>query len=324
VLRYLNRLMADRKFDVIDFAEYGAEGFAYQLDRTVWNFAPVVVQLHGPIAMFAQRIGWPERGSEFEQVGAFMEGVSIQNADALMACSANIADYTAARYSIPRDQIDVVHCGVDADAFTPRTGDAKDQNPIVLFVGNVAANKGILTVFDAALAARSRHPRLQLYILGKGDPELLESLRARSRDAGHGDLIGFAGFVRNRSELPEYYRRAAVFTSPATHEVGVANVYIEAMACGCPVIAANTGGAPEAVVNGQTGLLVPPGDVAAMTCALDAILSDRSRRQQMGAAGRKRVDSYFAMDHYIQRVLHTYNRAIEVGQRKLAALESNS
>src|SRR5437763_1700944 len=63
VLGQLHRLMEVVAFDVLDFPEYGAEGFAYQLDRTPWNWAPVVVQLHAPLAMFVEHIGWPERGA---------------------------------------------------------------------------------------------------------------------------------------------------------------------------------------------------------------------------------------------------------------------
>src|SRR5436309_3436269 len=60
IFRYLRPLTSKVAFDVIDFAEYGAEGFAYQLDRNPHDWIPVVVQLHGPLSMFAKRIGWPE------------------------------------------------------------------------------------------------------------------------------------------------------------------------------------------------------------------------------------------------------------------------
>ena len=105
VLRHLHGLMQTTAFDVIDFAEYGAEGFAYQLDRTPWNWAPVVVQLHAPLAMFAEYMGWPEKNSEFYRVGTLMEGASLRQADALMACSANIANFTAEFYGVPRNSI---------------------------------------------------------------------------------------------------------------------------------------------------------------------------------------------------------------------------
>src|SRR5438445_107521 len=175
VLRQMHNLMPVATFDVIDFAEYGAEGFAYPLDRVPWNWAPVVVQLHGPLAMLARHMGWPEQDSEFCRAGSFMEGTSIRLADGLMACSANIADFTAEFYGVARESIDVVHC----------------------------------------------------------------------------------------------------------------------------------------VVDGETGILVPPRDVDATVRALDTILSERDLRGRMGEAGRRRVEDYFAMDKYILRILTAYQRTME-------------
>jgi glycosyltransferase involved in cell wall biosynthesis len=321
VFRHLGDLKRETAFDVIDFAEYGAEGFAYQLDRSSWNWVPIVVQLHGPLAMFVERIGWPERESDFARVGAFVEGESIRHADALMACSTNIADFVAQQYDIDRATIDVVHCGVDADTFLPTNRDRSPSAPIVLFVGNLAGNKGIHTVFNAVLNVRARYPNIRLQILGKGDPALVRRFQQQAAAAGAEQNIEFAGFVADRGALPQFYRDATVFCSPAQHEVGVANVYIEAMSCGCPVIAANTGGAPEAVLDGVCGLLVPPGDIDAMTRALDRVLGDSAFSRRLGEGGRRRVNEYFAMDKYIQRVLATYEKAIVRSHKKLRSIQ---
>jgi len=319
-LRHLHELMQSNAFDVVDFPEYGAEGFAYQLDRVPWNWAAVAVQLHGPLAMFARHIGWPDGDCDFYRVGAFMEGVSIKLADGLMACSANIADFTAEFYGVSRDSIDVVHCGVDAEAFRPEDEpECRPAEPVLLFVGNIAANKGVDTVFEAVMRLRSKYPGIRLRILGKCDDSLAEEFKSRARGEGAGANIELRGFV-DRAALPEIYRRADVFCSPAQHEVGVANVYIEAMACGCPVVACTTGAAPEAVMDGQTGILVPPRDVEALTAALERLFSDSSLRRRMGEAGRRRVEEYFAMDKYILRVLGVYEKTIERSRLKLREL----
>src|ERR1051326_4146038 len=149
VLRELRRLMQEQAFDVIDFPEYGAEGFAFQLDRTQWNWVPIVVQLHAPLAMFIEHIGWPQRNSDLARVGEMMEKYSITQADALMSCSANIADFTASHYGIARRDIDVVHCGVDAATFHPLPNSSRTARPVVLFVGNIVHNKGIGVLFEA-------------------------------------------------------------------------------------------------------------------------------------------------------------------------------
>lgn len=321
VLRHIHHLMRTTPFDVIDFAEYGAEGFAYQLDREPWNWVPVVVQLHAPLAMFASYMGWPEEDSEFYRVGAFMEGLSIRLADGLMACSANIANFTASFYGVARDSIDVIHCGVDAEAFRPLDQDAPaSPRPTVLFVGNIAANKGVETVLEAVLRLRFKYPNVRLQILGKCDDGLEEELLCKARAAGAGPNIEFHGFV-DRARLPEFYGRAQVFCSPAQYEGDVANVYIEAMASGCPVVASIAGAGAEAVVDGETGILVPPLDSGAVTRALDLILSNESLRRRMGESGRQLVEHYFAMDKYILRVLAAYQKAIDSSYHKLYQLK---
>jgi glycosyltransferase involved in cell wall biosynthesis len=238
-----------------------------------------------------------------------------------MACSSNIADFTADFYGIPRERIDVVHCGVDAQAFRPISDSEQNaKRPTVLFVGNIAANKGVHTALAAVLRLRSKYPAVRLQVLGTGDEEMRSALQQCVSIAGAQSNVEFHGFV-DRSRLPEFYQRATVFCSPAQHEGGVANVYLEAMASGCPVVASMAGGAPEAVAHGESGLLVPPGDVGAVEAALDLILSNRNLARKMGRAGRRRVDEYFAMDKYIPRILRNYERAIESSHKKLKSLK---
>lgn len=323
VLRELERLTRSTRFDLINFPEYGAEGFAFQLNRSRWNWVPIVVQLHGPVTMFAERIGWPEADSSLGRVGGFMEGTSITLADSLMASSANIADFAAAKYGVARDSIDVVHCGVDCTIFSPPPEDSgRGRHPTVLFVGNITPSKGLGVVFEAVLRLRAKYPDVRLHILGKdAEGEFARTLRKRAQLEGAEANLVFGGFVGERDRLPEFYREADVFCSPAHHEVGVANVYVEAMACGCPVVASTTGGAPEAVIHEQTGLLVPPSDVLATTAALDRILGDVALRRRLGSSGRQRAEAYFAIDKYIARVLAAYEKTINRSRQKLSALK---
>jgi glycogen synthase len=306
----LQRLLEQSSFDLVDFPEYGGEGYAYLLDRMKWNHVPVVVQLHGPLTMFGERIGWPERDSDLYRMVGAMEGVAIERADALMACSANIADFVADFYDVRRTDIDVVHCGVDLAAFPEREPATAPARPTVLFVGNVAKNKGVSVVCEAVLALRQKYPDVLLRIVGRADEDFADDLMERVRDVDGDENVRYEGFVRDRRMLPSYYREASVFASPAEHEVGVANVYIEAMAASCPVVAATTGGASEAVIDGETGVLVPPEDPAATAAALDAVLGDDALRRRLGSAGRERAEAYFGMEPYIERVLATYGKAL--------------
>ena len=324
VLHSLYRLTQKNQFDLINFPEFGAEGFAFQANRTAANWVPIVVQLHAPLAMLAERMGWPEKNTSFYRTAAFMEGESIRLADGWMASSANIANFVAEFYEIPRGEIDVVHCGIDCDMFRPGVEEGmRNDRPTVLFVGNVTPSKGISTVFEAVLRLRRRFPNILLQVVGKGD-ELWNEMVVRARRDGAEGNLQRVPFVKERKEISELYRRAHVFASPADHENGVANAYVEAMACGCPVIASTTGGAPEAVTDGESGILVAPQDVDATVAALDQLLGNEALARRLGAAGRRRAEKYFAREHYINRVLAAYQKTINRSQEKLASLKAQN
>lgn len=310
VLEGLQALLADREFDLINFPEYGGEGVAFQLNRSTDRWTPVIVQLHAPLEMFAERTGWPERSSRLYRTGTFLERESIKLADGWMASSANIADFAARHYDIPRDRIDVVHCGVDCEQFRPPSELPTARRPTVLFAGTVAESKGIVTVAEAVLRLRSRYPDILLRVAGK-ENALLRKLCDRAAAAGAASSIEAVGFLQDRLAIVDLFQQADVFASPAEQEHGVANVYVEAMACGCPVIAGDAGGAPEAVTDGETGFLVAPSDVTAVAAAIDRVLEDRALRRRLGAAARRRVEDYFARDRYIERVLSAYRATIE-------------
>jgi glycosyltransferase involved in cell wall biosynthesis len=322
VLHCVHRLHAHRPFDLVNFPEYGADGFAYQLNRTAHNWVPVIVQLHGPVTMLAERMKWPDKESNFYRTASFMEGESIRLADGWMASSSNIADFAAQRFDIPRSRIDVIHCGIDSRQFQPsKHDDLNNRRPTVLFAGTISESKGITTVFAAVLGLRSRFPEILLRIVGN-ENELSKGLLAKAKDAGAEKNIEWRPFVRDRARVVELFQNADVFASPCDHENGVANVYIEAMACGCPVVAANTGGAPEAVIDGRTGFLVPPRDSEATAAAIEQVIGDYTVRNRMGGAARQHVVEYFAQERYIERVLLAYERTIEHSREKLHRLQA--
>ena len=322
VFRHLRALEQQYSFDLINFAEHAGEGYVYQLDRAPWAWTPVVVQLHGPLALFAEWMGWPEAGSDLYRVGTHMEEMTIGLADGLMASSAHIADFASDHYGIPRETIDVVHCGVDLELFKPDPRPGPEEGPpIVLFAGNVVESKGVVTVFEAVMRLRAKYPEIVLAILGPDEDELGAELREQAEELGAGANLELLGFVAERASLPPHYRRASVLCAPSKHEAGVGQVYVEAMACGCPVIAADNGGPPEAIVDGETGFLVPARDVEATTAALDRVLGDAQLRRRLGEQARRHVESYFGLEQYIGRVLTAYEHTIDRSRGRLATLE---
>ncbi|HEY1370336.1 MAG TPA: glycosyltransferase family 4 protein [Gaiellaceae bacterium] len=162
-----------------------------------------------------------------------------------------------------------------------------DEPPHVLFAGRLSREKGILELVEAARG-------LPLVVAGDGP------LRSQVPHA--------VGFVPHR-ELRSYYERAAVIACPS-HREGYGVVAREAMAYGRPVVASAVGGLVDAVEDGVTGLLVPPGNVAALRAALERLLGDEELRTRLGEAARASARERFAWDETVDRTLEAYGAAV--------------
>jgi glycosyltransferase involved in cell wall biosynthesis len=307
----LRTLGGRRGYDIVDFPDYAAEGFAHQLDRPDDDPTAIVVHLHGSLGMFSEQIGWPPPGDPLLRVGSFMEDISIETADGLLAASRSIAALTGARLGIEEGLIDVVAGAVDSDFFAPApTTGQNGRGPRLLFVGNLVANKGVATVLEAFIRLAGEHPGLSLTIAGSADGEIAGELRARAAQAGLADRVALLGFVE-REDLPGLYRSADVFAAPSQYEGGLGLVYLEAMACGLPVVATAAGGSAESIADGETGFLLERGDLDETTAAIGTLLDDPELRARMGTAGRKRVRAHFTPAPYAAKVSRAYERAIE-------------
>ena len=197
----IERLHGEVALDIVDLAEWASEGFVHLLNRADWQSIPTVVQLHGPLAMLTETIGWPEPGSPLERVGRVMEGECLRLADAVYASSRLSAQWCAKAYGLPLDDVPVWHCGVDTARFHPEAA-PRDPGPMVVFVGRLAPSKGIDDLLEAALALARRHPRLRLRLIGGGEPGYVQSLHERAGAAGHPALVETPGPVATRSCLP--------------------------------------------------------------------------------------------------------------------------
>jgi glycosyltransferase involved in cell wall biosynthesis len=263
-----------------------------------------VVHLHGPLVMFAHAIGWPEVDSEFYRVGSAMEGACLRLADRVFSSSRCSAEWVARHHGIDPRQVPVLHAGVDTELFRPRRV-ARDGRPTVVFVGNVSGNKGVEVLLDAACAIAPEFPGLRVKLIGRGKPQYEAELLGAARAAGRPDLLEFTGFVP-REQLPDHLGAADVFAAPSTYEGGPGFVYLEAMACGLPVIGCAGSGAAEVVTPGRTGLLVAPHDRAGLAGALRTVLGDVELRRALGAAARGYVEREADTRACVRRVAAFY------------------
>ena len=310
----LTELHAQHRFDIIEFPEYGAEGYAWLLNRPPEDDARVVIQLHGPLVMLAHTIGWPEIDSELYRVGTQMEGTCVRLADAVYSSSRCSAEWCARHYGLDASRVPVLHTGVDTELFR-RRHQARPERPTVVFVGKLVENKGVEILVEAACRLVSKLPGLRVKLIGRGEPRVLRRLRELAEGAGAPQLLDEVGFVE-RERLPEHLSAAHVFAAPSRYEGGPGFVYLEAMACELPVIACAGSGAAECVTPDVTGLLVPPDDVDAVAAALERLLTNDSWRETMGRRARASVVQQANAPDCIRYIESFYERVVDSPLRR--------
>ncbi len=179
----------------------------------------------------------------------------------------------------------------DAAVFRAELGLGADDL-LVVAVGNLRPGKAHRCLLDALVGLdRARVPRWHLAIAGRGREK--EPLAQAALAAGVADRVHLLG---HRDDIPAILAAADVFAMPSLFE-GLPLAILEAMFAGKPVVASAVGGIPEAIRDGIEGRLVPAGDVAALSRALDELLVDVARRAASGAAARRRAEAEFTISH---------------------------
>jgi phosphatidylinositol alpha-1,6-mannosyltransferase len=197
----------------------------------------------------------------------------------------------------------IIYPGADPTRFTPPSGiretDLTAWPPILLTAGRLVARKGIDTVLYALPALLASFPEIKYHVAGDGPDG--PRLQAITQELGLENVVTFLGQV-NDAQLLAAYQRAHLFVMPAREEVqsasleGFGIVYLEASACALPVIAGRSGGAVEAVRDGETGYLVEPQNPEALAKIVCALLQNAELRRQIGQNGRRWVETAMNWD----------------------------
>lgn len=200
------------------------------------------------------------------------------------AISESTADDLVAR-GIPRQAIRVIYCGVDTAHYTPDAG-ARSPAPTFAYLGRLRRYKGVDIVLRAF--ARLRHPHATLEIAGSGAHRSALERLARSLDLR--ERVRFLGFVTEAEKLALLRRAWALVLASPKEGWGITN--LEAAACGTPVVASDSPGLRESVRHGETGYLVPHGDVHAMSAAMERLAGAPALVQTLGHAGRRFAETF--------------------------------
>lgn len=273
---------------------------------------PAVVSLHGSGVFMGERHAFFRPALR----------AALASAASTTACSGDLARRAVALGARP-EAVTVIPYGVDTDAFRP--GDREDRGraareldiaadrPLVLAVGRLVAKKGFGCLVDAASRLAERGLKPLVVIAGGGD--LRGTLERRARDRGVEGSVRLLGPV-NRETVRQLYRASDVLAVPSVRDAagnvdGLPNVLMEGMASGLPVVASRLAGIPDVVHHGENGLLVPPGEPAALAEALERLLRSPRLRERLGTEARQRTEARFTWEAAARRYRRVLERAAE-------------
>ena len=278
--------------------------FAYRLTQFIRDERPDLVHCHsrrgadvlgGLAASFAHVPAVVSRrvdNTELRLVAGlryrpFRKVIAISEAIAAVLRDRGIEDF----------RLEVIRSAVDTEAFSQvpdcasmRREFGLDEDMIAIAAaGQLIPRKGHRHLLEAMSTLRLTHPELRLVIFGEG--YLNNQLRAQASALGLGDAVQFAGY---RDDLDALIGCFDLFVHPASAE-GLGIAVLKASAAGLAVVACDAGGLCESVVDGQTGLLVAPGDADALGQAIRTLVDDEAMRANLGAAGRERMQNEFSI-----------------------------
>lgn len=281
---------------------------------------PYVCSIKGVLAEEARcERGWPRLmlGSL-----ALLEGLNARRAPLVLSTSAYCCQRISKRYGVASERLALVPEGIDLGLWGPSSdsadqtaADAQRQPFTVLCVARQYPRKRVIDLLEAFALVRARLAAARLVIIGDG-PEH-GALRQRLEELQLGEAVRLLGALPDDAAVRQWYARSSLFCLPSEQE-GFGIVFLEAMASGLPVVSTTAAAIPEVVLDGQTGLLVPPRDPAALAEALLRLLEDQALLARLRAGGRQQVRR-FSWDRVAERFLEAVAPLLppsgEIGRR---------
>lgn len=218
---------------------------------------------------------------------------------------------------IAAERIFVAHSGIDLQRFARVAGNhlvdefnLKPAERVVINVAHLAGHKGQKYLVGAIPHVLAAIPNVRFFIIGKG--ELMSELQALSVSLGIGHALTFTGF---RNDVGAFYKIADLFVMSSVQE-GLGTAILDALALGIPVVAANAGGIPEVIKDGETGRLVEAANPQALAKGIIEMLSNVDQARAMARRGQDNVKAEFSIDAMVENNLAVYNRLLTSDSRR--------
>ena len=298
----LGRLMRRGRFEIVH-----AHSFRTELAAVLWGKllgrAPIVVRtVHNWDEFYVQ--------SRYARLAR----ASAAQLDRIVVISEAVGRYLRERGGLPGDRMTRIYYGIDVgdwgtggEAASSQPLTPNRRPPTLGIVARLAPQKGHRVLFDAMPRVLERIPSARLRVIGHEELSSVAELRAYAERRGVADRIQFEGF---RGDVPALLRELDLLVLPSFWE-GFGLVLLEAMAAGRPVVATRVGPIPEVVLDGETGLLVEPGDPEGLAGAIVRVLGDRGLAERLGRAGRARVAERFGLERMVAETEALYRDLLE-------------
>jgi glycosyltransferase involved in cell wall biosynthesis len=238
--------------------------------------------------------------------------------DHYIAVSEANARYLSEEKGLPRRKIVVIHNGCDLTRFAPShkspsglkaTLGFHEADPVLVITARLELQKGHCVLLHSLQTVHREFPQVRLVCLGEGC--LRTELESQVHDLGLEESVRFLGY---QSNVVDWVGLADLTVLPSFWE-GLPLAAIESLAVGCPVVATAVDGTPEVVIDGKTGLTVPPDDAERLAGAICRLLREPGLRKRMGEEGRRWVIEHFSQERQIRQTQELYLSAWEQGQR---------
>jgi L-malate glycosyltransferase len=296
---------------------------AWRLTRWLRDIRPAVVHAHDPhavalaaLALSFQRVTPAPVLVASRRVDFALKANSFSRLKHrqvhLFICASDAIRQMLVAQDVPESRAVTVHEGVDLDHIAARPPRSLHEEfwlprgvPVVLNVAALTGHKGQRYLIDAAALVVRERPDTRVVILGEG--ALRAALEHQVKDLGLVRHVLLPGF---RPDVLSLLKTCDVFVMSSVME-GLGTSLLDAMACARPIVATSTGGIPEVVVDGETGLLVPPRDAAALAGAIVTLIDDTARARQLASAGFERVRRQFSAERMVRETLVAYEHVVQ-------------
>ncbi len=280
--------------------------------KDLWTFVPAIGKMDSISLFLTKHIGTQRAKTDF------LHRKIYSRVDKILANSQVIYENILKTHPVRENQVELFHLGIDTARFKPDTDNRRrirhefliPQNALVIGIaGRLQRAKGYLEFLEMAARLSSKYADVYFLLIGGasiGEDDEEQLIRKRAQELRLGNRLIFTGFRKN---IENMLQALDIFVFPSYAEA-YGLVVLEAMSVGLPVVSSNCDGILDIVIEGETGELVPPKDVAKLVDRVEGLIQSPEKRNRYGERGRRRVLERFSFDKMVDRLENLYETVL--------------